>query len=55
MSIIRLIHSRIESSESENAVRVWKAECAPLMIQQKGCVSWRKTTSTGRSSQCSLS
>jgi heme-degrading monooxygenase HmoA len=39
MSIIRLIHIRIDPSESENAVSVWKEECAPLMIQQKGCVS----------------
>ena len=39
MSVIRLIHIKIDPSESENAVRVWKRECAPLMIQQKGCVS----------------
>ena len=39
MSIIRLIHISIDPSESENAVRVWKAECAPLMIKQKGCIS----------------
>jgi len=39
MSIIRLIHIKIDPSESDNAVRVWKTECAPLMIQQKGCVS----------------
>ena len=29
MSIIRLIHIRIDPSETENAVRVWKTECAP--------------------------
>jgi heme-degrading monooxygenase HmoA len=39
MSVIRLIHIKIDPSEVENAVRVWKTECAPLMIQQKGCVS----------------
>jgi heme-degrading monooxygenase HmoA len=39
MSVIRLIHIKIDQSASENAVRVWKRECAPLMIQQKGCVS----------------
>ena len=39
MSIIRLIHIKIDPSEIKNAVRVWKTECAPLMIQQKGCVS----------------
>jgi heme-degrading monooxygenase HmoA len=39
MSIIRLIHITIDPSETENALRVWKKECAPLMIQQKGCIS----------------
>jgi heme-degrading monooxygenase HmoA len=39
MSVIRLIHIKIDASESENAMRVWKTECAPLMIQQKGCVA----------------
>ena len=39
MSIIRLIHIRLDPSETENALGVWKAECAPLMIQQKGCMS----------------
>src|SRR3989442_5226613 len=39
MSIIRLIHIKIDPSETENAIRVWKTECAPLMIQHKGCIS----------------
>jgi autoinducer 2-degrading protein len=39
MSIIRLIHIQIDPSETEKAMQVWKTECAPLMIQQKGCVS----------------
>jgi heme-degrading monooxygenase HmoA len=39
MSIVRLIHITLDSSEAENAVRVWKTECAPLMIQQKRCIS----------------
>jgi heme-degrading monooxygenase HmoA len=39
MSIIRLIHITIDPSEVENALQVWKKECAPLMIQQKGCIS----------------
>ncbi len=39
MSIIRLIHIKLDPSEIENAMRVWKTECAPLMIQQKGCIS----------------
>jgi heme-degrading monooxygenase HmoA len=39
MSIIRLIHITIDPSEIESALRVWKSECAPLMIQQKGCIS----------------
>jgi heme-degrading monooxygenase HmoA len=39
MSIIRLIHIKVDLSETENAVRIWKTECASLMIQQAGCVS----------------
>jgi heme-degrading monooxygenase HmoA len=39
MSIVRLIHISLDPSETEKAVRVWKTECAPLMIQQKGCIS----------------
>src|ERR1700716_1507696 len=39
MSIIRLIHITLDPSESDKAMRVWKTECAPLMIQQKGCIS----------------
>lgn len=39
MSIIRLIHITIDPAQTAEAERVWKTECAPLMIQQKGCVS----------------
>ena len=39
MSIIRLIHITIDPSEIEKALKAWKTECAPLMIQQKGCIS----------------
>jgi len=37
MSIIRLIHIHLDPSQTEEARRVWKAECAPLMIKQPGC------------------
>ena len=39
MSIIRLIHITINPSATENAERIWKAECATLMSSQKGCIS----------------
>ena len=39
MSIIRLIHIQLDPSENTKAEQVWKTECAPLMIQQKGCLS----------------
>ena len=39
MSLIRLIHITIDPSEISKALEVWKKECAPLMIQQRGCVS----------------
>jgi heme-degrading monooxygenase HmoA len=38
-SIIRLIHIKIDPSETETAERLWKTECATLMISQKGCIS----------------
>jgi heme-degrading monooxygenase HmoA len=39
MSIIRLIFISIDPAEAGKAMQVWKKECAPLMIQQKGCIS----------------
>jgi heme-degrading monooxygenase HmoA len=39
MSIIRLIHIKVDPSETESAVRIRKTQCASLMIQQKGCLS----------------
>ncbi len=39
MSIIRLIHISIDPADTDKAMQVWKKECAPLMIQQKGCIS----------------
>ena len=39
MSIIRLIYIKIDPSQLERALQIWKNECAPLMIQQKGCIS----------------
>ena len=39
MPIIRLIHIKIDPSETETAERIWKTECATLMIAQKGCIS----------------
>jgi len=39
MSVIRLIHITIDPVEIEKAMQVWKKECAPVMIQQKGCIS----------------
>jgi heme-degrading monooxygenase HmoA len=39
MSIIRLIYISIDPEETDKAMQVWKKECAPLMIQQKGCIS----------------
>jgi heme-degrading monooxygenase HmoA len=39
MSIIRLIHIKIDPSEVQKAEHIWKTECAPLMIGQRGCIS----------------
>jgi len=39
MSVVRLIYVQVDPSEVDHAERIWKTECAPLMIQQKGCIS----------------
>ena len=39
MSIVRLIHVTVDPTEIARAEHVWKFECAPLMIQQQGCLS----------------
>lgn len=39
MSIIRLLHVKVTPEASNEAVRVWKEDCAPLMIRQPGCLS----------------
>ncbi len=39
MSVVRLIYVSVDPAETEHAERIWKTECAPLMIQQKGCIS----------------
>ena len=39
MTVIRLIHVNVDPSQSAQAERIWREDCAPLMIQQKGCRS----------------
>ena len=39
MSIVRLIHVKVDPGQAAEAERIWKEDCAPLMIQQKGCRS----------------
>jgi heme-degrading monooxygenase HmoA len=39
MSIVRLILVKVDSGEAQKAERIWKEHCAPLMIQQPGCLS----------------
>ena len=39
MSVIRLIYVQVDPSEQAHAEEIWKTECAPLMIQQRGCIS----------------
>ena len=41
MTITRLIYITIDPADTDRAMQVWKKECAPLMIQQKGCISER--------------
>ena len=39
MSIARLIYVRVPPEQMAEAERLWKEECAPLMIRQNGCLS----------------
>lgn len=39
MSMVRLIFVKVSAKDVPTAELVWKKECAPLMIKQKGCLS----------------
>lgn len=39
MSIVRLIYVTVKSDQIKEAIGLWKNHCAPLMIQQPGCLS----------------
>jgi quinol monooxygenase YgiN len=39
MPIARLIYVSVPAEQLAEAERLWKQECAPLMIQQPGCLS----------------
>ncbi|MGE5538749.1 MAG: antibiotic biosynthesis monooxygenase family protein [Gemmatimonas sp.] len=39
MSIVRLIYVKVKPDQQAEAEKVWKEDCAPLMIKQPGCLS----------------
>jgi quinol monooxygenase YgiN len=39
MPIARLIYVNVGPDQMQEAERIWKQECAPLMIKQPGCLS----------------
>lgn len=39
MAIVRLIFVTVDAHDGPAAERLWKEECAPLMIKQSGCLS----------------
>jgi heme-degrading monooxygenase HmoA len=39
MPIVRLIYVTVKENQVKDAIRLWKDHCAPLMIQQSGCLS----------------
>lgn len=39
MAIVRLIFVKVNPVDGPAAERLWKEECAPLMITQEGCLS----------------
>jgi quinol monooxygenase YgiN len=46
MSIVRLIFVTVKAEDASAAERVWKEDCAPLMIKQQGCLSEELLRST---------
>ncbi|OGA76360.1 MAG: antibiotic biosynthesis monooxygenase [Betaproteobacteria bacterium] len=46
MSVVRLIFVTVKPEDASAAERVWKTDCAPLMIKQKGCLSEELLKST---------
>ena len=39
MPIVRLIYVTVSLEQASQAEQIWKTQCAPLMIQQPGCLS----------------
>ena len=39
MPIVRLIYVTVDAKSAPQARALWNRECAPLMIQQPGCLS----------------
>ncbi len=39
MALARLIYVKVDPSKVAEAQKVWKEDCAPLMIKQPGCMS----------------
>ena len=39
MPVARLIYVTVEPAQTQEAERIWKEDCAPLMIKQDGCLS----------------
>lgn len=39
MPVARLIYVSVEPAQAQEAERLWKQDCAPLMIREDGCLS----------------
>ncbi|HWP58498.1 MAG TPA: antibiotic biosynthesis monooxygenase family protein [Candidatus Acidoferrales bacterium] len=39
MAVVRLIYVKVAPEQAGHAERLWKESCAPLMIQEPGCLS----------------
>jgi len=39
MSIVRMIYVKVKPEQQAEAEKIWKNDCAPLMIKQPGCLS----------------
>ena len=48
MTVARVILINVPEANTDDAERVWKAECAPLMVRQQGCNSEKLMKSLDR-------
>ena len=51
MAIVRLIFVTVKAQDAAAAERIWRQDCAPLMIKRKGCLSEELLKSTDKAGE----